>query len=89
MKNFFVALIGFPFMMALKGFVLSKLWLWFIVPLGVVAINIPTACAISLIVTLLTAKAGKGENKNLLETYGLYAVFYVFVFLIGYLLALI
>ena len=38
----------------LRGFVLSQLWGWFLVPLGATAINIPLAIGIALIVGLLT-----------------------------------
>lgn len=40
--------------MALRGIVLSYLWLWFVVPLGVTPIGIFQGLGISTIVTFLT-----------------------------------
>lgn len=50
-----------------RGFVLKKLWGWFMVPLGVVEIGIAMAIGISVIVSLLvqtTVPATKAEHKE-------------------------
>jgi membrane protein implicated in regulation of membrane protease activity len=39
-----------------SGWVLSLLWLWFIVPLGVASINVPWAIGLLLIVRLLPVR---------------------------------
>lgn len=38
----------------LRGFVLSYLWQWFVVPLGAVSISIPIAIGLSMLVAFLT-----------------------------------
>lgn len=49
--KFLLAVIG----VILKGFVLSKLWLWFIVPIfNLPILSIPIAIGISIIVAMLT-----------------------------------
>lgn len=62
---------GIPGMIAisaiLNGFVLTKLWAWFIVPqFGLVALRIPFAIGISLVVGFLTHQTdtNKEENKS-------------------------
>lgn len=42
-------------MYVFKGFCLKWLWLWFLVPMGLPAITIPTAVGITIIVTRLTS----------------------------------
>ena len=56
-----------PLAYIVHGWVLTVLWGWFIVPLDVPALNIPTVIGISLIVGLLTAKY-KVDNKSKSET---------------------
>lgn len=55
--------------MTIRGFVLSILWGWFLVPLGLPVISIPLGIGVALIVTFLTApgKAGKAEEKATAE----------------------
>lgn len=47
----------------LRGFVLSRLWQWFIAPLGVAQIGIAQAIGISILVGLL-AKDGKPKDDD-------------------------
>ena len=47
----------------LKGFVLSVLWGWFAVPLGVPAIGIAGAIGIALLVGMLSHQAGKDDRE--------------------------
>ncbi len=53
-NHLFVLLILGPLSAIWFGLALSTLWGWFLAPLGLPAINIPTAIGISLIATLLT-----------------------------------
>jgi hypothetical protein len=39
----------------LRGFVVSVLWGWFVVPLGVVALNIPAAIGLAMLVRMVTS----------------------------------
>lgn len=41
---------------AMRGWVLTKLWAWFIVPFGAPALSIPYAIGLALIVTYLTSR---------------------------------
>lgn len=44
-----------PIVLALRGFVLAQLWLWFVVPqFGVAPLKIPVALGISTIISMLT-----------------------------------
>ncbi len=43
-----------PFTILWRGYVLTILWGWFIVPLGVVALTLPMALGFSVIVSLIT-----------------------------------
>lgn len=53
-----LGLLGVPAYFALsaiwKGYVLSVLWGWFVVPLGAPPVTIPVAIGVSLVVSLLT-----------------------------------
>ena len=57
---FFAAFIAGLF----RGYVIFKLWAWFLVPIGVHPITIPIALGISLIVSILTYQMPKeGEDS--------------------------
>lgn len=47
-----------------RGFVLSKLWLWFVVPLGVVQISIVHAIGFSLVLGFLSLKNNNAEKAK-------------------------
>ena len=49
----------------LQGFVISKLWFWFIAPLGIVNIGIAQAIGISLIVSLLTTHVDMARDPDM------------------------
>jgi len=52
-------------LLALKGFILSKLWVWFLVAsLGVPAINLVTAMGIAIILSLLTTNIDYKSMEN-------------------------
>lgn len=61
--NFLTGTMTYLGAVILKGFVLKVLWGWFIVPLGVVAINIPNALGISMIITFLLFQKPSKEIK--------------------------
>lgn len=59
--------LGPPMMIAgvmWRGFVLAKLWLWFLVPLGVAPLGIAQAIGISALVSMLTHQAQKTEKTD-------------------------
>lgn len=56
-----VGLVALPFTIALRGWAISYLWLWFVVPLGVVPIGIAHACGISVIVAVLATRVAKSD----------------------------
>lgn len=50
-----VSLLGLMVVLSiLRGFVLSQLWGWFIVPIGVPSISVPQAIGIAIIASVLT-----------------------------------
>ncbi len=65
-----LAVVGFPAILALsamwRGYVLSILWGWFIVPFfGAPAISVPVAIGVSLLVAMLTNhKTGNEAEKE-------------------------
>jgi hypothetical protein len=50
-------------MIALNGVMLSYMWQWFVVPLGVRAIGVPQALGIAIIVSMLTYE-GSGKSDD-------------------------
>jgi hypothetical protein len=57
------------------GFVLTKVWAWFVVPLGVVPIGMWHACGLVLLIGWLTKDGtqsgeGKSQSERLLEVLG-------------------
>ena len=51
-------------LMMLRGFVLCKLWLWFIVPLGLHPISYVHAMGISIIIGMLTENANAATKDH-------------------------
>jgi hypothetical protein len=49
----------------ITGIVISDLWLWFIVPLGILSISNAQGIGISLLVGLLTLKPAMALNKEI------------------------
>lgn len=62
------ALLGIPALIAAlatwRGLILSIMWTWFLVPLGVPTITIPLAIGFSLLVGFLTPSAAKEKNDS-------------------------
>lgn len=50
-----------------RGFVLSIMWSWFLVPLGVPAISIPLAIGISMLVAMLTNHDAQTNKRGIGE----------------------
>jgi len=59
-----VGLLSLPFLFLIKGLVLSTLWSWFIVPLGVPAISIPMAIGIGIVAAYMTGIDDNGFNTD-------------------------
>lgn len=51
-------------LVALNGLMLSYLWQWFVVPLGVRAIGVPQAIGIAIIVSVLTYAGEPEKSEN-------------------------
>ena len=67
------ALLGFlvlPFIIALRGFVLVRLWAWFIVPFGIHAISIPEAAGLAMIVQFVTPHSNSEKEFNVVKDTG-------------------
>lgn len=70
--NFLTSTVVWTGAVVLKGFVLKVLWGWFIVPLGVVAITIPNALGLSVIIAfLIYTIPSKKINLEELMTYSI------------------
>lgn len=64
-----IALLLAPLLVALRGWVLAKLWLWLIVPtFGLRALSVWQAIGLSVIVGVLTMKAPDADDDTVLET---------------------
>lgn len=63
--KYLVCVLMVPVSVALRVWVLSELWTWFIVPqFHILPIDIITALGISIIVSLLTVDSGTARAKN-------------------------
>lgn len=65
-----IAIIVTPCAVLLKGFVLSKLWFWFIVPLGVPAISLWHAWGIAILAAMFSHQASTSTYDPKVEEYG-------------------
>lgn len=87
MKNILIILFS-PVLFIFRGFVLSKLWLWFIIPtFNLPELRIIPAIGLSLLVSLLTLQPNFKDSEE--ENYSLKIFFYGifasgFALLIGY-----
>ena len=66
MNNLFALVGAFEFgflLLAFRGFVLSRLWLWFIVPLGIPLISISWAIGIAVMATMFIPISNKPAEK--------------------------
>lgn len=59
-----LVLLAMPWTTMLRGFVLVKLWHWFITPLGVIELRVPIALGIALTVSLLTTDFDATREKR-------------------------
>jgi hypothetical protein len=53
-----------PFEVALRGFVLARLWTWFMVPLGVISIGTMHAIGIAVLLTMFNVAKGSKDNND-------------------------
>ncbi len=80
----FISIFSFvliPFSAVIRGWCLTVLWLWALVPIGVPEINIVTACMLSILYAFLNIHNGNLKNKAntmLKEKDTFYIVSYVF-----------
>lgn len=62
-----IMFVGFAMLVVnaiLRGLVVKILWNWFVVRLGVIAINIPEAIGIAILIQLLTSKTTADDNER-------------------------
>ena len=69
-----LAFILSPITWTVRGFVLSILWQWFVTPLGVAEIGIPTAIGIACVAGLLVptnsrSDPNKSDERELVEAF--------------------
>lgn len=80
-----------PFLLVLEGLILTVLWDWFIVPLGIAGISIPVAIGIALIAGLLTHQHDGIKYRTFTETANkvlVSAIWLLEVLAIGYIVKL-
>ncbi len=78
-------IIGIILLSILRGFVLSYLWQWFVVPLGVPDITVVHAIGISMLVAFLTYEnAYQGDSKEATTKLAGSVLAMPFILLIGY-----
>ena len=82
MLDFLTIVFGIPSMI-LKGFVITFLWKWFIVPLGVTEVGLVHAIGIGCIITFLTysitnIKWDKNDSDKIKEIIAMYFVPLIF-----------
>ena len=63
LKIVFILFAAVPAML-LRGLVVSRLWMWFIVPLGVPAISIKNAMGFSILVSMLFYNSDSESKKK-------------------------
>ena len=79
----FVILIGIPFAI-LNGWVLSWLWLWFLVPFGLPAIGLVHAIGVSTVVGFMTKQYVPNKDGHAGEAYTFMILFPLASLAIGY-----
>ena len=79
-----------PLLLILRGFVLSKLWVWFITPIfSFRPLTIPEAIGIAVIVSFLIASNSHKDEKQTNATVIISGVFYqLFGLLLGFIIHL-
>ncbi len=48
----------------IRGFVLAKLWLWFLVPLGLPVLSIPAAIGVAMTVAMITHQSENVKDER-------------------------
>ena len=88
----FLVLAIFTLMAIIRGFVLSYLWGWFVVPFGLPELSIPHAIGISLIIGFLTHQIRKEDEKKqpdeVIGSIGTAIIATGFAFLVGWIVSL-
>ena len=74
MLNFLILILAIPGML-LRGWVITYLWKWFMVPLGIVDISLPHAIGISVIISFLISNVIKKDQTKEEQIYGLVLMF--------------
>lgn len=64
------AIVLLPVCMFAHAFVLSKLWLWFVAPLGVQVVGMAHACGLAVIVGMLSGSSRENDEWTPLENVG-------------------
>jgi hypothetical protein len=78
-----VSLALLPVLIPWEGFVIAKLWRWFLVPLGVPPVTISHAIGISTLTWLLTHQINLAEKKELDSLETMLIVFVRFAMALG------
>lgn len=64
MAKFLVGIVLFVLAVVVDGFVLTYLWGWFLVPLGLVQIGMAHAIGVSILVSYLTHQTNNSDDND-------------------------
>ena len=81
-------LLLYPVLVVWRGFVLSILWGWYAVPLGLPPIGLIEAIGVSLVVGFLVYQDQRGEEPTLWRTVGMAIITPGFALVVGAILHL-
>lgn len=74
-----VAIVGIPITSVVRGYVIAKIWLWFVAQqFGLPALNVPQAMGVGLLVGLMTYHYAKTEDQSFLGSRLIASVFISF-----------
>ena len=82
------AILVLPISILLRGWVLTKLWEWFVVPgFGLEPISIPIAYGLALVVTLLNPTLSEHDSRDIWEAVIFSILMPLFFLAIGWVVA--
>ena len=73
-----IYLVSYMPLALLRGWVLSILWAWFVVPLGVIAVSVPHAVGLSILITMLTLHKTEDKDRTTEEKIAAYVMVVIY-----------
>lgn len=63
-----LVLLSFPIVLALQGYTIAKLWLWFVAPLGMPGLSLRAAIGLCVLLGVFTYRYSPAEKWTLEES---------------------